>query len=75
MSALYLFRHGQAGTRDHYDTLSGRGREQTRLLGEHLAAQGPVFTKFYCGALERQRQTAAQICAANPAMAACRLSA
>ncbi|MBI4905368.1 MAG: histidine phosphatase family protein [Acidobacteria bacterium] len=70
MSTLYLFRHGQAGTRDDYDRLSERGREQTRLLGRHLAAQGPAFQGFYSGGLERQRQTAAEICAANPAMPA-----
>ena len=48
MSVLYLIRHGQAGTREHYDTLSELGRAQARLLGEHLAAQGVRFDRAYC---------------------------
>ncbi len=58
MSALYLFRHGQAGPRHRYDTLSDLGRVQARRLGEHLAAQKVEFRAVYTGALERQRQTA-----------------
>lgn len=66
MSSLYLFRHGQAGLRDHYDTLSELGREQTRLLGEHLATDELRFSACFTGKLDRQRQTAAQIRAAHP---------
>ena len=56
MSILYLIRHGQAGTRDNYDSLSELGREQARLLGAHLR-QVP-FEAVYCGSLARQRATA-----------------
>lgn len=61
MSSLFLVRHGQAGTRDSYDSLSDLGRSQSRLLGEYLAAQGLKFAAVYSGSLERQRQTAAEV--------------
>jgi broad specificity phosphatase PhoE len=64
LSSLYLFRHGQAGLRDNYDTLSEIGMEQAKRLGEHLAAQKMEFRRFYTGALKRQQQTASQICEA-----------
>ncbi len=55
---LYLVRHGQAGTRERYDSLSDLGREQARLLGEHFRAQNIRFDAVYSGSLERQRATA-----------------
>ena len=58
MSALYLLRHGQAGTRDDYDKLSLLGHRQARLLGEYLAAQKLEFHTLLCGAMRRQRETA-----------------
>lgn len=58
MSFLYLFRHGQAGTRDNYDNLSELGRQQADRLGEYLAAQRVEFARAYTGVLTRQRQTA-----------------
>jgi broad specificity phosphatase PhoE len=58
LSQLYLVRHGQAGLRHNYDTLSQLGRRQAELLGEYLAAQGVRFTAIYAGALQRQQQTA-----------------
>lgn len=61
MSWLYMMRHGQAGLRHDYDTLSGIGRAQARLLGEHLAAQRIRFTAAFSGALQRQRQTASEV--------------
>ena len=61
MSSLFLVRHGQAGTRDSYDSLSDLGRSQSRLLGEYLVAQGLKFAAVYSGSLERQRQTAAEV--------------
>ena len=61
MSRIYLVRHGQAGTRDAYDSLSDRGREQSRLLGEYLAAQKIQFTAAYTGAMLRQQQTAEEL--------------
>ncbi len=54
-------RHGQAGTRDAYDSLSELGKRQARLLGEHFVSQGIHFAAVCCGELSRQRQTAEQI--------------
>ena len=64
MSTVYLVRHGQAGTRDAYDSLSELGERQARLLDEHFISQGIRFASAYAGALTRQQQTAAQISAA-----------
>jgi broad specificity phosphatase PhoE len=64
LSTIYLVRHGQAGTRNDYDSLSDLGKRQARSLGDHFALQGIRFASAYSGALSRQRQTAAQICAA-----------
>lgn len=63
MSILYLVRHGQAGTRENYDSLSDRGREQARLLGTHFAAQGIEFHRAFAGSLARQRATAEEVLA------------
>jgi len=64
LSTVYLVRHGQAGTRDAYDSLSELGERQARLLGEHFISQGIRFADTYAGALTRQQQTAEQIRAA-----------
>jgi broad specificity phosphatase PhoE len=64
LSSLHLIRHGQAGTRINYDALSPLGREQARLLGEYWAGQKIEFVAAFTGALARQRQTAAEVCAA-----------
>src|ERR1700727_2463596 len=61
MSVLYLIRHGQAGTREHYDALSDLGRTQARLLGEHFRTQGIHLAAPYSGALARQQATAAEV--------------
>ena len=58
MSLVYLIRHGQAGSRDDYDRLSDIGQRQAALLGQYLCGWGVRFTAAYCGALQRQRQTA-----------------
>lgn len=58
MSVLYLVRHGQAGTRENYDSLSDLGRRQAQLLGEHFREQGIHFEAAYSGSLARQRATA-----------------
>jgi broad specificity phosphatase PhoE len=59
LSVLYLVRHGQAGTRDNYDSLSDLGRIQARLLGRHF--QGIHFAAAYSGSLARQRATADEV--------------
>jgi len=58
LSVLYLVRHGQAGTRDQYDSLSELGRRQARLLGEYFRQQKIHFDAIYSGALNRQQATA-----------------
>lgn len=63
MSNVYFIRHGQAGTRDAYDSLSELGQRQARLLGEYLAEQGVEFAAAYAGGLARQQQTAAGVAA------------
>lgn len=64
MSNVYFIRHGQAGTRDSYDSLSELGRRQAHLLGEYLVAQGIEFAAAYAGELLRQQQTAAGVASA-----------
>ena len=61
MSTVYLVRHGQAGTREAYDSLSELGKRQAQLLGEHFVSQGIHFAAAYSGELWRQRHTAEQI--------------
>jgi broad specificity phosphatase PhoE len=55
---LLLVRHGQAsaGT-DDYDRLSERGREQSRRLGQWLAASGHAFDRVVLGGMRRHRQS------------------
>ncbi len=62
MSFIYLIRHGQAGTRDNYDTLSEVGEEQARLLGEYFASQKIELAAVISGSLSRQRRTAELAC-------------
>jgi broad specificity phosphatase PhoE len=64
LSSIYLVRHGQAGTRNAYDSLSELGQRQSRLLGEYFVSQGIEFVSAYAGALVRQQQTAALVSAA-----------
>jgi broad specificity phosphatase PhoE len=64
LSTLYLVRHGQAGTRAAYDSLSELGKRQARLLGEHFVSQGIQFASACAGALSRQQQTATEVGAA-----------
>jgi broad specificity phosphatase PhoE len=58
LSTVYLIRHGQAGTRDSYDSLSELGWVQARLLGEYFISQKLAFHTVIAGSLNRQRQTA-----------------
>lgn len=57
-------RHGQAGTRDSYDSLSELGQQQARLLGQYFVSQGIEFDSAYAGALLRQQQTGTEVSAA-----------
>lgn len=63
MSVIYFFRHGQAGTRDNYDSLSDLGRLQAERLGEYLVSQRIQFESAYAGAMARQQQTATHVAA------------
>ncbi len=58
MSTIYFIRHGQAGTRDHYDVLSELGEMQARLLGQYLSKQSIAFEQIVVGELQRQQRTA-----------------
>ena len=62
LGTIYLIRHAQAGSRDNYDVLSELGREQARLLGEHLSEQGIELGAVYAGGMQRQRNTAEIAC-------------
>lgn len=64
MSRIYLVRHGQAGTRQAYDSLSELGKRQARLLGEYFVAEGIQFAAAFSGALARQTESAAEVRAA-----------
>jgi len=61
LSTVYLVRHGQAGTRDSYDSLSQLGQRQSRLLGKHFISQGIRFASAYSGAMSRQQETAQEV--------------
>jgi broad specificity phosphatase PhoE len=61
LSVLYFVRHGQAGTREHYDSLSELGRDQALRLGEYLRGQGIQFDRAISGSLSRQRATGAAV--------------
>jgi broad specificity phosphatase PhoE len=58
MSRLFLIRHGQAsfGAAD-YDVLSATGEEQSRRLGQHLAAAVPHLDAVLTGPARRHRDT------------------
>ena len=64
MSRIYLVRHGQAGTREAYDSLSELGKRQARLLGEYFVSEGMAFAAAFSGTLARQSQTALEVQAA-----------
>ena len=61
MSRIYLVRHGQAGTRKAYDSLSELGKRQSRLLGEYFLSERIQFAAAFSGSLARQRETAAAV--------------
>jgi broad specificity phosphatase PhoE len=55
---LYLIRHGQAGSRQHYDQLSPLGHQQAAALASWFREQDIVFDQVLSGALHRQQSTA-----------------
>ena len=61
LSRLYLVRHGQAGTREAYDSLSALGKQQARLLGEHFVREGIQFAAAFRGENVRQAQTGDEV--------------
>jgi broad specificity phosphatase PhoE len=61
LNNIYLVRHGQAGTRDNYDSLSDLGQRQASLLGEWFVTQGIEFVSAFTGSMNRQQQTAAAV--------------
>jgi len=67
LSRIYLVRHGQAGTRKSYDSLSPLGRRQARLLGQYFVSEGIRFARAYRGAMIRQAQTGEEVQAAYAA--------
>lgn len=58
MSRVYLVRHGQAGLRDNYDTLSDHGRAQASHLGNWFRREGIAPDQVIAGPLKRQVETA-----------------
>jgi broad specificity phosphatase PhoE len=64
LSRIYLVRHGQAGTREAYDSLSALGKRQARMLGEYFLSEGIEFAAVFSGTLARQAQTALEVKAA-----------
>jgi broad specificity phosphatase PhoE len=61
VSRVYLMRHGQAGTRVCYDSLSDLGKQQARLAGDYFIRTGVRFARAYSGGLTRQRETASEV--------------
>jgi broad specificity phosphatase PhoE len=65
MGAIYLIRHGQASfASSDYDKLSSIGGEQSRILGQALAARKVTPDVVVCGAMLRHRETASGCMAA-----------
>lgn len=62
-----LIRHGQAGSRQVYDDLSGIGHEQARALGDWFGERRVRFDAIVTGGLNRQRMTAREMAAAMSA--------
>jgi broad specificity phosphatase PhoE len=71
VSRVYLVRHGQAGTRKAYDSLSELGRRQARLLGEYFVSEKIHFAAAYSGELVRQEETASEVRAVYRARGVC----
>ncbi len=67
MSTVYLVRHGQAGTRESYDSLSELGSRQARLLGEYFVTQKIDFDQALAGGMVRHQETATEASAAYAA--------
>ena len=65
MSMIYLIRHGQASFgHNDYDNLSPLGKQQARILAQHLFNTGFRPDAVYSGAMVRQKDTAEEVMAA-----------
>lgn len=60
-----MIRHGQAGLRHDYDTLSSIGQKQAALLGDWFQAENLQFDHIFAGNRKRQVETA-QLAAGSP---------
>jgi broad specificity phosphatase PhoE len=70
VGVLLLVRHGQASLgAANYDQLSELGHRQARATGARLARADLVVDRVICGALARQRETAAEVMAMMPDLA------
>jgi broad specificity phosphatase PhoE len=70
VGVLLLVRHGQASLgAANYDQLSELGHRQARATGTRLARTDLVIDRVTCGALARQRDTAAAVMAMMPDLA------
>ncbi len=58
MSRIFLIRHGQAGLRHHYDTLSEVGAQQAECLRNWVERESLRFHRIVAGGLTRQKETA-----------------
>lgn len=68
---LLLMRHGKAeagGEQDIDRDLAERGRQQARLLGDYLEAQGVRPSRVLVSSSARTRQTFAEVAAAMPGL-------
>jgi broad specificity phosphatase PhoE len=65
MSRVYLIRHGQAGLRHNYDTLSDLGCKQAEELRSWFGREGIALDRVISGSLTRQKETA-RLAAGDP---------
>jgi broad specificity phosphatase PhoE len=62
MSMIYMIRHGQASFgKEDYDRLSPLGKQQARILAQHLLDTGFQPDAVYSGTMERQTATAEEV--------------
>jgi len=65
MSMIYMIRHGQASFgKEDYDQLSPLGKQQARILAQHLLDTGFQPDAVYSGTMARQTATAEEVLSA-----------